>query len=62
MTNATFEYGAEYWTATSGDLIQRRERINTPQVVDSAAGATEVVIDPTEEYQLWVQYLQLLQQ
>lgn len=53
MTNATFEYGAEYWTATSGDLIQRRERINTPQVVDSAAGATEVVIDPTEEYQLW---------
>ena len=30
MTNATFEYGAEYWTATSGDLIQRRERINTP--------------------------------
>lgn len=53
MTNATFEYGAEYWTATSGDLIQRREHINTPQVVDSAAGATEVVIDPTEEYQLW---------
>lgn len=53
MTNAAFEYGDECWTATSGDLTQRRERINTPQVVDSAAGATEVVIDPTEEYQLW---------
>ena len=53
MTSEAFEYGDEYWTATSGDLSRRRERIDTPQVVDSAADAIEVVIDPTEEYQLW---------
>lgn len=53
MVNQIYEYAEEYWTATSGDLVQRRDHIDTPHMVGSAADATKVVIDPSEEYQLW---------
>lgn len=43
----------EYWTVTSGDLTQRRDVLPTPAVEKSAGTATKVVVDPSEQFQLW---------
>ncbi|WEV63862.1 glycosyl hydrolase family 30 [Bifidobacterium sp. ESL0732] len=43
----------QLWTATSGDLSQRREKIATPVPTSEAGDATTVVIDPTRQYQMW---------
>lgn len=47
------EYAHEYWTRTSGDLADRRTPMETPQARHDLGGALTVVIDPSEQYQLW---------
>lgn len=43
----------EFWTVTSGDLAQRRDHLATPAVSSSADGAQKVIVDPSEQFQLW---------
>ncbi|MEE1296593.1 MAG: glycoside hydrolase family 30 beta sandwich domain-containing protein [Bifidobacterium sp.] len=43
----------EYWTRTSGDLADRGTPLPTPPVTATPGKAVPVVIDPTEQYQLW---------
>lgn len=44
---------AQYWTVTSGDLSDRRTFIPTPDVQTSPGNAQPVVIDPSQQFQLW---------
>lgn len=47
-------YPTEFWTATSGDLKQRREPLSTPEVSETAGDAAKIVIDPADRHQPWV--------
>lgn len=38
----------EFWTATAGDLTQRRDHLATPAYQDAAADAKKIIIDPTD--------------
>ncbi|MFD1125442.1 glycoside hydrolase family 30 beta sandwich domain-containing protein [Lentilactobacillus raoultii] len=56
MSNSEFslKFPNEFWTATSGDLSQKRDHIATPSVTSSVNYATKVVIDPAEKHQDWL--------
>lgn len=56
MSNNTFpsEFPNEFWTATSGDLSQKREHITTPNGTTPTKNAAKIVIDPTEKHQDWL--------
>ena len=43
----------EIWTATAGDLSQRREPIATPETTTGPEAAVPIVVDPTRRYQYW---------
>ncbi|WP_295728180.1 glycoside hydrolase family 30 beta sandwich domain-containing protein [uncultured Limosilactobacillus sp.] len=47
-------YQNEFWTITSGDLKQRRDKVATPEFVDHTTNATKIVIDPSDLKQQWV--------
>lgn len=53
MNDMLHPFSREYWTVTSGDLAQRRAPLDTPAVTDTSKGAVPIIIDPTEQYQLW---------
>lgn len=44
----------EFWTATAGDLTQRRDHLATPAYRDAAADAKKIIIDPTDQHQDWL--------
>lgn len=44
----------EFWTATAGDLTQRRDHLATPAYQDAAADAKKIIIDPTDQHQDWL--------
>lgn len=48
------QFENEFWTATSGDLKQKREHIETPKEGSLADDATKIIIDPTEKHQDWL--------
>lgn len=43
----------ELWTSTSGDLSQRRRRLEPPVTVDKPGSAIPVLVDATRQYQFW---------
>lgn len=47
-------YKYEYWTATSGDLSQKRTQIETPLEQDEAGEGYQIIIDPTVRKQNWI--------
>lgn len=51
--NAVHPFANEYWTETSGDLATRRTPVDTPPVVGTLDGAVPIVLDASEQYQLW---------
>lgn len=53
MTAFIHGYDHEYWTRTTGDLTDRRAPIATPAISDTPGTAVKVIVDPTEEFQMW---------
>lgn len=47
-------FPTEFWTATAGDLSQKRDHIDTPQPQDDAGNAVKIVIDPADKHQDWL--------
>lgn len=45
---------AEYWTRTTGDLSDRRDRLDVPAYVDAPGTAARIVLDPSEHHQEWL--------
>lgn len=52
--NESSEFSTEFWTATAGDLSQKREQIATPKFGDADQAAAKIVIDPSEKHQDWL--------
>ncbi|MGN1291740.1 MAG: glycosyl hydrolase family 30 [Levilactobacillus brevis] len=44
----------EFWTATSGDLTQRRTPLATPDYQSTSAAAVKIIIDPADRHQPWL--------
>ena len=53
MAQPVNSYRYEYWTRTSGDLKDRRTPIDVPHIVSTPGDAVKIVVDPTQEYQMW---------
>ena len=53
MAQPVNSYRYEYWTRTSGDLKDRRTPIGVPHIVSTPGDAVKIVVDPTQEYQMW---------
>lgn len=53
MTAFIHGYDREYWTRTTGDLADRRTPIPVPEVTADPGDATAIILDPSEEYQMW---------
>lgn len=53
-TDSENRFSTEFWTATSGDLKQRRDHLETPKFGDPETGAAKIVIDPSERHQDWL--------
>ena len=53
MSTAFQSFNHEFWTRTSGDLVERRTTIPSPQILKTAPDATTIVLDPSQRYQLW---------
>ena len=43
----------EQWSVTDGNLSSRRGVVATPRVVSDPGDAVGIVLDPTQQYQLW---------
>ncbi|MCI1858807.1 MAG: hypothetical protein LKI80_11685 [Sporolactobacillus sp.] len=57
MTSVSTSQGifpVEFWTTTSGDLSQRRDKLSTPKSEHSAGSAAKIVIDPADKHQNWI--------
>lgn len=52
--NESSEFSTEFWTATAGDLSQKREQIATPKFGDADQAAAKIMIDPSEKHQDWL--------
>ncbi|MTV82982.1 glycoside hydrolase family 30 protein [Secundilactobacillus folii] len=48
------KYTNEFWTATSGDLTQKREPLSTPKYSSKPDQAIPIVIDPAIKQQDWI--------
>ena len=53
MAQPVNSYRYVYWTRTSGDLKDRRTPIGVPHIVSTPGDAVKIVVDPTQEYQMW---------
>ena len=47
-------YPTEFWTATAGDLSQKRDHLPTPQPTALPGNGAKIVIDPADQHQEWI--------
>ncbi|WP_076459476.1 glycoside hydrolase family 30 protein [Limosilactobacillus caccae] len=48
------KYKNEFWTATAGDLSEKRTQIAAPEYVDRVIDGYKIVIDPSKKKQDWL--------
>ncbi|KRK48304.1 O-glycosyl hydrolase [Secundilactobacillus kimchicus JCM 15530] len=49
-----FEFDHEYWTETAGNLMSRRNVINSPKITNNADGDYKIIVDPAQRKQDWL--------
>ena len=54
INNSNNLFSKEFWTVTSGDLKQKREKLASPVFKKNPNNVKKIVIDPSDKYQDWV--------